>query len=127
MMLSELKNAYHWNYRPQSPQRPGWFTQGPGGNRIAVTINIMHEWESDPRPNTSGKRPMTPGTTCLDFLGLSARQYGANFGFWRLLDVLNKFDVKATVITSGLMAEFFPDTLKEAVRRGHEVACHHWD
>jgi peptidoglycan/xylan/chitin deacetylase (PgdA/CDA1 family) len=70
---------------------------------------------------------MTPGTACLDFLGLSARQYGANFGFWRLLDVLDKFDVKATVITSGLMADLFPNTLKEAVQRGHEVACHHWD
>ena len=127
MGLLDLAKTYHWNYRPQSPQRPAWFTQWPGGNRIAVTINIMHEWESAPRSNTSGKRPMSPGTACLDFLGLCARQYGANFGFWRLLDVLDKFDVKATVISSGLMAELFPDTLKEAVQRGHEVACHHWD
>ncbi len=127
MELSDLKNAYQWNYRPQFPQRPDWFTEWPGGNRIAVTINIMHEWESAPRSNTSGKRPMSSGTTVLDFLGLSARQYGANFGFQRLLDVMDKYDVKATVITSGLMAELFPDTLKEAIRRGHEVASHHWD
>jgi peptidoglycan/xylan/chitin deacetylase (PgdA/CDA1 family) len=40
---------------------------------------------------------------------------------------LDQFDVKATVFTSGLMAELFPATLKEAVERGHEVACHHWD
>lgn len=127
MMLSDLKNAYHWNYRPQSPRRPDWFTQWPGGNRVAVTINIMHEWESAPRPHTARKRPMSPGATCLDFLGLTARQYGATFGFSRLLDVLDRFEVKATVFASGLMAELFPETLKEAVRRGHEVACHHWD
>lgn len=87
----------------------------------------MHEWESLPRSNTIRKRTMSPVTNCLDFLALGAREYGANFGFYRLLDILDKFDVKATVFASGLMAELFPDTLKEAVRRGHEIACHHWD
>ena len=55
------------------------------------------------------------------------REYGANFGIWRLLDVLDKHGVKATVITSGLMAELFPETIVEAKRRGHEIATHHWD
>ena len=68
--------------------------------------------------NTIRKRAMSPASTCLDFLALGARQYGANFGFHRLLNLLDKFDVKATVFTSGLMAELFPDTLKEAVQRG---------
>jgi peptidoglycan/xylan/chitin deacetylase (PgdA/CDA1 family) len=127
MIPTDLMQSYQWNYRPQSPRRPAWFTQWPGGNRIAITINIMHEWESVPRSNTIGKRSMTPGVNVIDFLALGAREYGANFGFRRLLDVLDKFDVKATVLTSGLMAELFPATLKEATERGHEVACHHWD
>jgi peptidoglycan/xylan/chitin deacetylase (PgdA/CDA1 family) len=70
---------------------------------------------------------MASANTYLDFLALGAREYGANFGFQRLLNILDKFDVKATVFTSGLMAALFPDTLKEAVQRGHEIACHHWD
>ena len=123
----ELSQIYQWNYRPQSPRRPSWFTGWPHGNRIAVTFNIMHEWESEPRPNTVRKRAMSQGSTFLDFLALGAREYGANFGFQRLLNILDKFDVKATVLTSGLMAELFPDTLKEAAERGHEIACHHWD
>ena len=126
-MPADFIDTYQWNYRRQSPQRPDWFTQWPGENKIAVTINIMHEWESLPHSNTVRKRAMTEGTTYIDFLALGAREYGANFGFRRLLDVLDKFDVKATVLTSGLMAELFPETLKEAMRRGHEVACHHWD
>jgi len=126
-MPGELFRRYHWNYRPQSPQRPAWFARWPDGNRIAVTINIMHEWESIPRSNTIRKRAMPSGTEYIDFLALGAREYGANFGFRRLLDVLDKVRVKATVLTSGLMAELFPETLKEAVLRGHEVACHHWD
>ena len=127
MDRAELSNMYQWNYRPQSPRWPSWFTHWPGGHRLAVTFNIMHEWESVPRSNTIRKPTMSPVTNCLDFLALGAREYGANFGFFRLLDVLDKFDVKATVFTSGLMAELFPDTLKEAIRRGHEIACHHWD
>ena len=124
---AELAKAYQWNYRPQCPKRPSWFTHWPGGNRIAATFNIMHEWESVPRSNAIHKREMTSGAPRIDFLALCAREYGANFGFTRLLDLLDKQEIKATVLTSGLMAELLPDTLKEAARRGHEIACHHWD
>jgi peptidoglycan/xylan/chitin deacetylase (PgdA/CDA1 family) len=128
MVPTNLLRDYQWNYRPQSPRRPDWFSHWPQGNRIAVTINIMHEWESMPRSNTIGKRPMSNcGAGMIDFLALGAREYGANFGLPRLLDILDKFAVKATVLTSGLMAELFPSTLKAAAERGHEVACHHWD
>ena len=121
MVPSHLMTAYHWNYRPQIPRRPEWFKEWPGGNRIAVTINVMHEWESRPRSNTARKGSMTDAGY-LDFLGLSMRQYGANFGFSRLLDVFDRCGVTATVITSGLMAELFPESLREARERGHEVA-----
>jgi peptidoglycan/xylan/chitin deacetylase (PgdA/CDA1 family) len=124
----DFVKAYQWNYRPQTPKRPAWFTQWPGGARIAVTINVMHEWESKPGPHTMGRRPMPADSAYTDdFMALGAREYGANFGIWRLLDVLDKHGVKATVITSGLMAELFPETVVEAKRRGHEIATHHWD
>jgi len=125
MVPANLRTAYQWNHRPQTPRRPPWFTQWPGGNRIAVTINIMHEWESQPEWKTARKK--NAGADCVDYLSLTNRQYGANFGFQRLLDVLDRCGVKATVLCSGLMAEFFPDTLREAIQRGHEVASHHWD
>ena len=127
MTPTELTRSYQWHYRPPSPKRPDWFTQWPGGNRIAVTIDIMHEWESAPRSNVIHKRPMTSGADTIDFLALGAREYGASCGFQRLLAVLDEFDVKATVLASGLMAELFPATLKDAKDRGHEIACHHWD
>ena len=58
-----------------------------------------------------GRRPMPADTAHTDdFMALGAREYGANFGIWRLLDVLDKHGVKATVITSGMMAELFPET-----------------
>src|SRR3990172_1612397 len=125
MVPANLRTAYQWNHRPQTPRRPPWFTQWPGGNRIPLTINIMHEWESQPEWKTARKK--NAGADCVDYLSLTNRQYGANFGFQRLLDVFDRCGVKATVLCSGLMAEFFPDTLREAIQRGHEVASHHWD
>jgi len=87
----------------------------------------MHERESVPRSNAIRKRELTPGTAAIDFLALTAREYGATFGFQRLLNILDKHEIRATLLTSGLMAQLFPDTLRQASERGHEVACHHWD
>lgn len=127
MAASDLDSAYQWNYRPRVPRRPEWFKEWPGGNRIAFTLSIMHEWESVPGALTVRKREMSTRENRLDFLALGARQYGVNFGLARLLDVLDRCGVKATILASGLTAEFFPETVKEAVARGHEIACHHWD
>jgi peptidoglycan/xylan/chitin deacetylase (PgdA/CDA1 family) len=127
MGSSDLDALYQWNYRPRTPERPDWFTAWPQGKRLAVSISIMHEWESDPGAQTVKKRPMVKGLKRIDFLALGARQYGVNFGLTRLLDVLDRCSVKATVLSSGLTAELFPATLAEARKRGHEVACHHWD
>lgn len=125
----EFVKAYQWNYRPQTPRRPAWFTEWPGGARIAVTFTIMHEWESRPCSwHTVPNRPMPPDTYYRDdFFALTHREYGANFGIYRLLDVFDRYGLKVTVLTSGLTALLFPDSVKEAARRGHEVASHHWD
>lgn len=124
MDTSEMTATYQWHYRPRSPRRPDWFTAWPGGARMAVGIIVLHEWESVPRPI----RPMPAGAHhTFDFLALGAREYGARFGIWRLLDVLDRHQVKATVICSGLTAELFPDSIREAQARGHEIATHQYD
>jgi peptidoglycan/xylan/chitin deacetylase (PgdA/CDA1 family) len=121
----DFANAYLWNYRPQEPARPAWFKEWPNGARLAVSILVLHEWESVPWHRT---RPMPPNAHyTFDFLALGAREYGARNGIWRLLDVLDRRSVLSTVITSGLVAEFFPDTVRAAKQRGHEVASHQWD
>ena len=63
---AELAKAYQWNNRPQCPKRPSWFSHWPGGNRIAATFNIMHEWESVPRSTAIRKRELMPGATGIE-------------------------------------------------------------
>ncbi len=124
MNEADLATTYQWNYRPREPRRPAWFTAWPGGARMAVLIMLLHEWESHPRPI----RPMPPNTHHdFDFLALGWREYGARFGVRRLLDVVDRHGVPATVITSGLTAELFPDSVRDAQRRGHELATQHYD
>jgi allantoinase len=121
----DFVGAYRWDLRPQVPPRPDWFRAWPTGARLAVPIMVLHEWESVPRHRS---RPMPADAHhTVDFLALGAREYGARHGVWRLLDVLDAHSIKGTVITSGLVAELFPDSVRAASDRGHEVASHQWD
>lgn len=121
----DLALRYGWDQRPRDPVRPDWFRSWPGDARMAVMILVLHEWESIPRRRD---RPMPPGCDDkTDFLALGWREYGARHGIWRILDVLDKHDVKASVLTSGLVAELFPASVRAASERGHEVGSHQWD
>ena len=124
MTPAALERIYQWQYRPKEPRRPAGFGSWPGGARLAVQLIMLHEWESTPRP----VRPMPAGAAhTFDFLALGVREYGARYGFWRLMDVLDKHEVKGSVLVNGLVCELFPETVKEAQRRGHELASHQWD
>ena len=124
MTFPDFVESYQWNYRPQHPRRPDWFKEWPGGARMAVILILLHEWESVPAP----ARPMPKAAHyTFDYLALGAREYGARFGIWRLLDVLDRHNIKATVVTSGLVAELFPDSVREVTKRKQELATHGWD
>src|SRR6185295_14140557 len=93
-----------------------WFRAWPNGATMAVQILILNEWESVPRHR---KRPMAVDLqnrhdhqNKFDFLALGVREYGARHGIWRLLDVLDKHQVKATIPTNGLTAELFAATVR---------------
>lgn len=125
-MSEPIPSWYQWNYRPQKVEWPDWFRAWPGGARVAVSLKIMHEWEGTPRP--MGRAGVAQGAAGLqDYWSLCAREYGFKAGIWRLLDVLDKHQARTTVMVSGLAAELWPDSVREAHRRGHEVAPHGWD
>lgn len=42
----------------------------------------------------------------------------------QILDILDKYDIKATFFVIGVNAKYYPDALKQAVSRGHEIANH---
>ena len=42
----------------------------------------------------------------------------------RILDILKKYDIKATFFTVGINAYYYPETLKMVVESGHEIGNH---
>lgn len=46
---------------------------------------------------------------------------------YRILDLLDKYQVPATFFWTGQMAERNPTVVQECVRRGHEIGHHGWD
>lgn len=43
---------------------------------------------------------------------------------YKILDILEKYDIKATFFVVGVNAENYPEPLKEIVKRGHEIGNH---
>lgn len=42
----------------------------------------------------------------------------------RVLDILDRYNVRATFFTVGYFVDFHPEIVRETVKRGHFVACH---
>jgi peptidoglycan/xylan/chitin deacetylase (PgdA/CDA1 family) len=55
---------------------------------------------------------------------LSKGQFGPRVGISRVLNLLDRHGIKSTFFVPGFTAERYPESVKEIVRRGHEVAAH---
>ena len=55
---------------------------------------------------------------------LSRGAYGLKQGVPRILDMLDSHQVKATFFIPGVVAEHYPEVVKEIARRGHDIGFH---
>lgn len=96
----------------------------PGGKRIAIFFRVSFEWWSDDRWPGIGPmgNPLKAGVPDLNAVGWA--EYGHRRGIFRILDVLKRQSIPATVNVSGIMAERYPDTVRAIVDGGHEVVAH---
>jgi peptidoglycan/xylan/chitin deacetylase (PgdA/CDA1 family) len=96
----------------------------PGGRRIAVTFLIAYEgWSKGKTPGIGPMgNPLPPGN--LDTNALSWGEYGARRGIWRILKMLERMQLRTSVMVCGVLAERFPDTVKAIADGGHEIIAH---
>jgi peptidoglycan-N-acetylglucosamine deacetylase len=87
----------------------------PKGIRLAVNFTIDY----DAQLNRKLKNEPV--------MELSKGEFGGRVGIWRLLDLFDKYSIKLTIFTPGRICELYPDSLEEAVKRGHEIANHTWE
>jgi allantoinase len=104
----------------------------PGGARVAVSFVINFEEGSEHSISDGDHhneaiyevehRLVDVPDLCID----SHFEYGARAGWWRVMDLFDAHDVKATVSACGRAVERTPALARDAIARGHELAAHGW-
>jgi peptidoglycan/xylan/chitin deacetylase (PgdA/CDA1 family) len=107
-------------------QRLGRDFRWPGDRRVAVVFNIAYEAWSDGK--ASGISPMGNPLPAgaFDSNSLSWGSYGSERGIEHLMDVLARTKIRASVMTSGILAQRFPQTVRAIAGAGHEIVAHSW-
>ena len=93
---------------------------------LAISVSVMLEgWTDDSAPGIGPMgNPLKAGV--LDLQARSWAEYGPKVGAWRLLDILQRLDVRSVFYVSGILAERYPELMKAIADAGHAVAAHGW-
>jgi allantoinase len=97
----------------------------PGAARLAVwTIVNVEEWSIErPMPRTVLSPPQ--GQPLLpDLPNWAWHEYGMRVGFWRFLEVLGKFDLRATLAINGSVCKSYPRVAEAGLKAGWEFMGH---
>src|SRR5947209_1295869 len=97
----------------------------PGNGRVAVwTIVNVEEWSIE-RPMPRTVLPPPYGQPILpDLPNWAWHEYGMRVGFWRFLEVLNSFKLKATLAINGSVCRSYPRVARAARDAGWEFMGH---
>jgi len=96
----------------------------PGGRHVAVIVNVAYEaWSDGVAPGVGPMgNPLPPRV--LDTNAMSWGHYGATRGIQRLLALLHRTGVRASIIVSGVLAIRTPDVLETIADAGHDIVAH---
>jgi peptidoglycan/xylan/chitin deacetylase (PgdA/CDA1 family) len=119
----------------QTPRYPDRF---PDGAHVAVVMHIPFEVWSE-RPVTvknpeayvrhwQSSIPPLPAEAegKYDTVSILEHDYGGRVGIWRMLDLLDKYDIKGTFLMQGAAADRYPNAVREIFQRGHEVGSRYY-
>jgi peptidoglycan/xylan/chitin deacetylase (PgdA/CDA1 family) len=87
----------------------------PGGARIAV--NFTADFDAMLLRRLLNEPPMQ----------LAKGEFGGRVGIWRLVELFDSHNIKATIFTPGRICELYPQALRAVARSGHEIADHMWE
>lgn len=104
-----------------APQ-PGGFW--PGDHRLVISFSLMFEAGGQPISGAGGVIPDPIEMGLPDLPTNAFFQYGVYEGVPRLLDLMDKHQVKLSSFMIGQAVDKAPDLAREIVRRGHEAAAH---
>ena len=97
--------------------------QWPGNARVALWVspNVEH-YEYLPSPKTL--RNAWPRTPHPDVQQYSYRDYGNRVGFWRMVEVLDRYNIRCCVSLSVSVLDHFPEVRDAMVERDYDFMSH---
>jgi putative urate catabolism protein len=112
----------------RTPPDPKW----PGNARIAVNINLNYEGggESSVADGDAESEAMLNDIGAPAYRGLRAPltesvfEYGSRVGVWRVMRILSRYDVKASILGVVTALERNPEAAHAFVELGHEIVSH---
>ena len=127
-MPAERKPGMDHQHYDWSPMSCRAILRWPGQARLALCVVIVlehMEWQS---PEGSFQAANLAGGSVArpfpDYARISHREYGHRVGIFRVLDVLDKYGIKATVAMDALTAENYPYLVRHCLDRGCEIIGH---
>jgi peptidoglycan/xylan/chitin deacetylase (PgdA/CDA1 family) len=96
----------------------------PGGEKLALSVGLA--FEAFERHSQFSTQTSEAARSKVNHFSLSYADYGWKAGVWRLLDVLDRYGLKANMSTSGLAAERHPNVVAAVAKAGHELNGHGW-
>jgi allantoinase len=109
-----------------TPPDAGW----PGQARVAVSFVLNVEEGAELSLSAGDERNEARYEVVDEVVGAvdpcmeSHFEYGTRAGYWRIMALLDGFGVKTTVSACARALEQSPWLARDAVARGHEIACH---
>lgn len=94
----------------------------PGDARVAFWIGLNVEHYEVDKPSTS----IFGGTAALqpDPLNYGWRDYGPRVGIWRMMDLLDKYGMRASVLLNSDVCQRYPQILEEGKKRSWAWLAH---
>jgi peptidoglycan/xylan/chitin deacetylase (PgdA/CDA1 family) len=120
-MSNMLRQALYGNRREVAlPPNFVW----PDGKRIAVLVGACFEgWSDDKWPGLGPMGNPLPANV-PDINAIRWAEYGGRRGMPRILRILARRNVRATVFVNGVIAERFPTVVRAIAEAGHDIAAH---
>ncbi|KUJ66050.1 polysaccharide deacetylase [Streptomyces albus subsp. albus] len=108
-----------FDYSPITEREP---IQWPGGAKIAFYIGLNVEHYQVDKPSTS----IFPGTAGLspDPLNYGWRDYGPRVGIWRLIEALDRYGMRASVMLNSDVTKHYPQIIEAGRARDWAWAAH---
>ena len=127
-MPAERKPGMDHQHYDWSPLSTRAILRWPGQARLALCVLIVLEHIDWQPPSGSFQAANLAGGSVArpfpDYARISHREYGHRVGIFRVLDVLDKYGIKATVAMDALTAQNYPYLVRHCLDRGCEIIGH---